>query len=1257
MEGTRAPTLLRFGSFEVNLSTGELRHEGLRVRLPDQSFHILAMLLERPGELILREAIQKRLWPNDTVVEFESSINAAVRRLRLALSDSADTPRFIETLARRGYRFIGQIQHDDASGAGAAAQSPQKEAVQGESLAEELADSALSLGRKVAGRYRIEEFLGRGAFGKVYRAHDDVLNRPVALKTFELNQEDSPGRMEAVLAEARTIAKLDHDNIVSVFDAGHEGNAAWIVMRLVEGEGLNRVLAREGRFERHRAARLLRQISKALDHAHRKGIIHRDVKPSNILVEKREDGSEHAWLADFGIAQMLAGAPLKERLVAGTPSYMSPEQIAGKRVDARTDIFAVGCVAYELISGRRAFPAETQTEMKHHVIHDQPELMSQLPSLAGEKLASVCRRALAEFPEDRYQTAEELLKELEGVERGEGDGPVRAARGLIVKVFRTQQPVRRFTIIATLALSLVVMGVGLYKFVAWKESAAGIYQLRAPRTAQQTVPSEATGLPPGPIHARRSVAVLGCRNLSGRGDTVWLSTALSEMLTTELAAGEKLRTIAGENVVQMKVNLSLAETDSYSKETLARIRSNLGADLVVVGAYLALGEKGGGQIRLDLRVQDAAGGETLAVAEETGTEAKLFELVSEAGERLREKLGVGEMTAAEADTVKASLPTNPEAARLYSEGLAKLRLFDALAARDLLEKAVAADPHYALAHSALASAWHALGYDTKAQEEAKRAFALSANLSRQDRLLIEGVDREMSHEPEKAVEVYRILWGYFPDNPDYGIHLAHAQASAGELKEVMPTIDALRKLPSPAGDDPRIDIQEGIIAESLSDFKRELAAAGRAAAKGQSHGARLLVAQARLLQASAHRNLGQYEEARSALEEGKKIFVAAGDRHGEAQALNWIAMVLQEHGNLEAAREAYQESLEAFRKTGSKEATAGVLNNLASLLQAEGKLSEAKRMYQESLGIGQEIGNKIRRATALGNIATVFQAEGNLHEAQRAYEGSLKMHREIGDKRSAAIDLSNLGVLADAQGDLSGAKNFAEGALKLDREIGNKDGMADVLRNMAGFLTQQGNLVAARNRADESMAMYQELGNRSGVSDDLTILATVLMEEGRFVEAKTKTKQAAQEYSAEKDPDDEACALCILAESLLRLRKVVEAQSTMDRATMLAEKSESRETRLCVAITGARVLAAKGKPAEAIKSLENVLAEAAKLGRVDMQFESRLALGEIEMKSGNPTAGRARLATLQKEAQAKGYGLVVRKAANFQKILNPPASP
>ena len=264
------------------------------------------------------------------------------------------------------------------------------------------------VGRKVSGRYAVRGFIGKGAFGAVYRVHDAMLQKAIALKALTGARGD--GGMDALLEEARTIAKLDHPNIVPVYDAGIDDGTPWMTMRLIEGTSLGDMLAQGTGLEPDRARRLLIAVARALDHAHRKGIIHRDVKPSNILVEPR-DGGEHAWLADFGIARVLTSETVTgANTVAGTPCYMAPEQITGKRIDARTDIFALGCVAVELLTGTRCFSGESYTQILYQIVHEQPRGLNELEDLGGAALHDAIRRALAKSAEDRFQTAEDFAR-------------------------------------------------------------------------------------------------------------------------------------------------------------------------------------------------------------------------------------------------------------------------------------------------------------------------------------------------------------------------------------------------------------------------------------------------------------------------------------------------------------------------------------------------------------------------------------------------------------------------------------------------------------------------------------------------------------------------------------------------------------------------------------------------------------------------------------------------------------------------------
>src|SRR5262249_44923992 len=199
----------------------------------------------------------------------------------------------------------------------------------------------------------------------------------------------------------------------------------------------------------------------------------------------------------------------------------------------------------------------------------------------------------------------------------------------------------------------------------------------------------------------------------------------------------------------------------------------------------------------DMRLQDASGGETVATISERGTEAKLADMLTLAGTDLRTKLGVMDVEKSETAKAAATLPANQEAARLYSEGLAKLRQFNPLAARDLFVKAAAAEPDHPLIHAALATAWDELGFDAKAAEEARLAASLSAQLPQSEQLWVEGLFREATNDWEKAIGVYRSLLGIFPDNIEYGLRLASAQTSGGRGKDALATIESLRALPAP----------------------------------------------------------------------------------------------------------------------------------------------------------------------------------------------------------------------------------------------------------------------------------------------------------------------------------------------------------------------------------------------------------------------------------------------------------------------------
>ena len=744
------------------------------------------------------------------------------------------------------------------------------------------------------------------------------------------------------------------------------------------------------------------------------------------------------------------------------------------------------------------------------------------------------------------------------------------------------------------------------------------------------------------IKSRPTVAVIGFKNLSARLDKAWISTALSEELTTELSGGQSLRIIPRESIARMKIELSLADAESYAKDTLARIGAILGTDKVVVGSYLALGK---GQIRLDVQTQDTKSGEILASFSEDGTEQNLLTLIASAGARLRQKLGAGEPNPAEENRVRASLPSNTEASRLYSEGLAKLRVFDALAARDLLKQAVALEPEFPLAHSALAATWKTLGYDEKYKEEAKAAFDRSSSLTREDRLLVEGEYDASENRWPDAVGAYKQLFYLFPDDVEHGLLLAQAQSDAGAPKDAQDTIRRLRELPDWASHDPRIDLVEASVFRSLSDYKGQLDLSTTAAAKGEKQGARLLVARARASQGYAYWKLGQFDKARAAFDDAKQAFAAVGDRDAVADTLNHIANLISDQGDMSGAMTMYGLELAEYRDVGDKRGMAQVFNNTAWLLSQQGDLTGAKTQYEKALPIYQEIGDNDDLASVEDNLASVIMQQGNYGDARKLYEQALSVREQIGSVSGEATSLYNIGNWMLLQGDLAGAKDKTQESLSHSQAIEDKSGIAYCLFNLGEVLRLQGDLAGARKNHEQAALLRKEIGENGNYAESQQALGELALEQGRFDDANALAAKALEEFQKEGETDRAAKAAALLARCFLGQQKIAEAQKAVARAQALAAKSLDREVPLKVSIASARVRAASRQPAEAGKVLRASLAQATKLGLLPEQLDIRLAVGEIEIKFGRSSEGRVHLAGLEKEASAKGFGLIAQQAA------------
>ncbi len=766
-DARQSQDLARFEVFELDLRTGELRGGDQVFRFSDQPLKILVALLERPGELVLREDLRKRLWPNDTVVEFEHSISAAVNKVRQALGDSAESPRFIETLARRGYRWKTSVEW--ITSRPDAPPSP--------------APAAGGLVGKRVSHYRVLRIIGGGGMGLVYEAEDLNLGRRVALKVLPEELLTDRAALERFRREARAASASDHPNICTIYEVGEHEGAPFLAMQLLQGQSLSERIEAGARtpmpFPELLAVAI--QVADGLAAAHKEGIIHRDIKPANIFLTTRGE----IKILDFGLAKLAieehmdthAREPVREPrhpslevsragAAMGTAAYMSPEQLRGEKLDGRTDLFSFGLVLYEMATGMRAFSGDTSEELREAILSKSPTPVDALNSEVPPAFQVVVNRTLEKDRSARYQSAAEVQSDLQRLHESDRSAVAAAPTGSQTPRVKWRQR-RVWPILAGSALVLVVVTLATRYYMHRREESR--------LTEQDTL-------------------VLADFTNS-TGDTIF-DGSLQLALTTSLRQSPFLNVVPTGVVRKTLTSMTLPPDTPLTPEVARDVCRRTASKAYVSGAIASLG----GEYVLGLKAVDCQQGETLAREQVTAaSREKVLEALSQAATKLRVELGESLLTVGKFDLPLNQTTPSLEALKEYNLAMKSINQGPAaMLAHDL--RAIQIDPNFAMAYMSAAEDYAELNQPSRAAEYFTRAFQLRDHANELERLEIGGMYySQVTGELDKAEQTFHELIASYPRvGQAYG-NLSAVYEKRGQYEQALKaTREAFRLLKAPS---------------------------------------------------------------------------------------------------------------------------------------------------------------------------------------------------------------------------------------------------------------------------------------------------------------------------------------------------------------------------------------------------------------------------------------------------------------------------
>ncbi len=1044
----------------------------------------------------------------------------------------------------------------------------------------------LQIGDVLGSRYEILQLLGEGGMGAVYKAQDRELDRPVALKLIRPELASSSSMLARFKQELLLSRQVTHKNVIRIFDLGDADGVKFITMEFVEGRDLRSLIQEKKKFSPEEAVLIMQQVCQALEAAHSVGVIHRDLKPQNIM----QENTGRILVMDFGLARTMEGDGMTQvGALVGTLEYMSPEQALAKELDQRSDLFTAGLIFYELLTGKTPFKADSALASLIKRTQERAAPISEHDGTLPATLTVIVNKCLERDAALRYQSATELLRDLDSWQGK------RAAATLgfhpDVKPWGQTIP---WPLLGGVLAVLVLAVVG-YIFRGSLSSPA------------KTGPAV-------------SMAVMPFHNASGDATWDWLGPSLADMLSTDVGQSSHLRTVSPDRVQQVFHDLRISANDTMDSSTLARVAQFTNADTIVWGQYTKLGE----QIRIDATVQDRPHNRTVHVEAQAANQQDLSGAVDRLAGMIRQNLALSSDLVKElqAQSFKPT-STSVTALRDYNEGVQLLRQGNNLEAQKRLQAATTEDPQFAVAYSRLGEAYSALGYDSDAEQASRHAVELAQNLPLVQRYFIEASLARVTKNNQKAMAAYENLEKSFPDNLDVLFALGTLNEDAGNfdkarayynkvLKTDDKNLDALLAMG-------RVEIKSGNPQQGLDPLDRARHLAIDLDNQEQ---------QALILQATgiAYKLMNKPNEALRNYEDAMAINQKLGQKRGVAASLVEIAQVQLMLGKPDAALSAYNQALKIRREIGAKKEAGDTLIEMGDFYMERGQPDQALQALKESLQIEREAGDETYQGLCLNNIANAYSSKGENEDALTYLQQALQIREKLNVPGDIAETLHNLGSAYAALGQYDQAMTAYMRGLELYRKAGDKQGAAVMSHSMGLVFEHQGRIGPAISALQDAVKAFRELGDRSSVmADALTDLGDGLAQAGRGNESGSVLKEAEELAQGLKNDGLLAAVSNAEGDAAFYQGDFKGAKKFYDQALHLASHSSDKDALLTSRLNAAKLSLADGHARSVVSDLKSLTQQADAQGRKYISLASSVLLSQAFIQDNQLPAARQEL--------------------------------